>query len=152
MKSMSRTRYKKLRHSTWSFAWNSSHYLYLWMISRTTHLGWWIKMLCDNYSETDSSNGWFRLRPPGVSNGVRPRDSSTWIGSLVHGVESSADNQPAHFACAGANFVQLRVAQESPHGVVVDVAVPTCWGEWLHHLEGSAVASEPSYCIVLNAH
>lgn len=46
--------------------------------------------------------------------------------SFVHGVKGSSDDESANFARAGADFVQLGVPEESAHGVVVDVAVPTC--------------------------
>lgn len=40
-------------------------------------------------------------------------------------IEGSANDQPAHLAGASSDLVELGVTQEAPHGVVVDVAVPT---------------------------
>lgn len=48
------------------------------------------------------------------------------MGLFEHGVEGSSDNESANFTCARPDFVQLGIPQESAHGVVVDVAVPTC--------------------------
>lgn len=45
---------------------------------------------------------------------------------LEGGVEGPADDEPAHFAGARPDLVELGVAQEAPHGVVVDVTIPTC--------------------------
>lgn len=42
------------------------------------------------------------------------------------GVEGPADDEPAHLAGAGPDLIELGVAQEAPHGVVIDVTVPTC--------------------------
>lgn len=60
----------------------------------------------------------------------RPRGGQGAVSALVEllegGVEGPADDEPAHFAGARPDLVELGVAQEAPHGVVIDVAVPTC--------------------------
>lgn len=40
-------------------------------------------------------------------------------------IEGPANDQPAHFTGASSDLVELGVTQEAPHGVVIDVAVPT---------------------------
>ena len=66
------------------------------------------------------------IRPSGwVTVSTRTVFSDEWL--FVHGVKGSSDNEPANFTGTCSDFVQLCVTQESPHGVVVDVAVPTCW-------------------------
>lgn len=44
---------------------------------------------------------------------------------LEGGVEGPADDKPAHLAGACPDLVELGVTQEAPHGVVIDVTVPT---------------------------
>lgn len=43
-----------------------------------------------------------------------------------HGVEGPPDDEPADFTGASSDFIELGVPQKPPHGVVIDVAVPTC--------------------------
>lgn len=74
------------------------------------------------------SNTFYRIRRMGVSNSVHPLQTKRclFLASLVHGVEGASDDEAADLTRAGADFVQLGVPEESTHGVVVDVAVPTC--------------------------
>lgn len=64
-------------------------------------------------------------KAPGVSNCPWQRSASA-SRLLVHGVEGAPDDEAADLAGARADLVQLRVAQEAPGGVVVDVAVTSC--------------------------
>lgn len=59
---------------------------------------------------------------------VGQREARSSSGLLEHGVERTADDDPANLAGAGADLVELGVAQVASGGVVVDVAVPS-WGE-----------------------
>ena len=45
---------------------------------------------------------------------------------LKSSIKGPADDKSAHFAGACPDLVELGVAQEAPHGIVVDVTVPTC--------------------------
>lgn len=60
----------------------------------------------------------------------RPRGghsaASALVALLEGGVEGPADDEPAHLAGARPDLIELGVAQEAPHGVVIDVTVPTC--------------------------
>lgn len=47
-------------------------------------------------------------------------------GLFEHGVERASDDESANLAGAGADFIQLGVAQEASGGVVIDVAVAPC--------------------------
>lgn len=66
----------------------------------------------------------WRSRPRG-GDGAAPAPAALLEG----GVEGPADDEPAHLAGAGPDLVELGVAQEAPHGVVVDVTVPACHTE-----------------------
>lgn len=60
----------------------------------------------------------------------RPRGgrgaASAVVALLEGGIEGPADDEPAHLAGARPDLVEFGVAQEAPHGVVIDVTVPTC--------------------------
>lgn len=60
----------------------------------------------------------------------RPRGGHGAASALVvlfeGGIEGPADDEPAHLAGASPDLVELGVAQEAPHGVVIDVTIPTC--------------------------
>lgn len=62
-----------------------------------------------------------RFKAPGVSNSQL---SSSAL--FEQGVKRASDDESADLAGAGADFVQLCVAQEASCGVVIDVAVAPC--------------------------
>ena len=45
-------------------------------------------------------------------------------------IESSADDEPPHFASPSPDLIQLGISQEAAHGKVVDVAIATCSHGW----------------------
>lgn len=67
-----------------------------------------------------------RFKVPGVRTCWSQQSRPLSSGLLEQSVERTSDDEPADLAGAGADLVQLCVAQEASGGVVVDVAVPSC--------------------------
>lgn len=63
----------------------------------------------------------FGQRPRGARGAASPRRAL-----FEGGIEGPANNEPAHLTGACPDLVELGVPQETPHGIVIDVTVPTC--------------------------
>lgn len=49
-----------------------------------------------------------------------------WQTLLKSGIKRPANDKSAHFTGARPYLIELGITQETPHGIVIDVTVPTC--------------------------
>lgn len=99
---------------------------YIYMYDLKSHVTMIQKHVVIQHHPHSSNSSFSIIRPSGwVTVFTRTVFSDEWL--FVHGVKGSSNNEPANFTGTCSDFVQLCITQEPPHGVVVDVAVPTCW-------------------------